>query len=266
MSRVPTVPRRGLLARHRPLAVLLPVSLVVAWTLALGHGDALPAPADNQGILADAFTALALSPAWRMLWWLWLAGALVLLEALGRRYRLADLTIVALGAVLIASPMSFWAFGWASTDGPLIFFGALALWLGSRLADGSGSGWWLVFGALVAGAFGLPAALISVVVLLLLIGTAVVRGAGARLVGFGSLAVLAALVLPLLGIVLGVGAAPGSVPIAPGTTIGILRPLRQIFDAMVETGLNAAATGISLPAARLGADRRRHRRLLPCTP
>jgi len=241
---------RALIAAHRPLAVLLPASLLISWAVVLVHGDALPPPA-NTGLLADVLTALAGSPAWQLVWWLWLAGALVIMEPLARRYGVTDLAIVAIGAVLIVSPVSFWAFGWAGTNGPLIFVGALALWLASRYADGRGSGWWLVLCALLAGVLGVMAMLAFLLALLLLIALAVMRREGGlQRVGFAVLAVLASLVLPVLGAVLGLGAIPGTPPVPGGGPLGALRALSRLFDSIIEVGLHAVATSVTgLPNA-----------------
>jgi len=237
---------RGLVAKHRALAVLLPVSLVVSWTIALTHGDAA-APPPAQGVLAEPLTTLAGSPVWRLAWWLWLAGTLILVEAVARRRGASDHAFLATGSVLIALPATFWAFGWAGTDGPLAFFGALALWLAVRVIDGVGSGWWLALAGLAAGAFGITAVLAFVLVLILIIATPERR----RLLGAGITAVGAALALPVLGALTGIGAPLAvSEPPTGGATLGPLGSAIAALNAMITTGLfTLAQRGIGLPGA-----------------
>ncbi len=241
---------RGLITRHRPIVVLLPISLAFAWTIALVHGPvAVPPP--NQGLLAEVLSSIAESPVLRLVWWLWIAGTLVLIEAIARRYGVGDLVVIAVGAVLVVSPTGFWIAGWAGTDGPLVFVGALAIWLAGRYADGRDSGWWLILCAFAAGAFGITALLAFLVVLLQLIGVAVVRGSDRlRLTGVGALAMIAALVLPLVGALLGLSPATGSAPAVGDGTIGVIGWFRIVLNAMVETGLGTLSEGgIGLPGA-----------------
>ena len=237
---------RVLVGHRRPLVVLLPVSLVVSWTIALVHGPvAVPPPA--LGILAEPLAVLAGSPVWRLLWWLWLAGTLVLIDAVARRYGANEHARLAAGALLIALPVTFWAFGWAGTDGPLAFFGTLALWLAGRVIDGIGSGWSLIVCAAVAGLFGATAMLAFLVVLALLIASR----PSWRMAGLGVGAMATALVLPVLGVLLGLGAPPAtSEPPAGGATLGPLGSAISALNAMVTTGLfTLTQRGIGLPGA-----------------
>jgi len=242
MRRVSSPRWRTWVDRHRPLAILLPASLLVAWPLALLHGGAVVPPA-NQGLLADPLTELAASPAWRVLWSLWLPAALIIVESLGRRFRMSDATILAIGAVLIAAPVSLWAAGWAGTDGPLIFIGVLSLWLACRFADGRGSGWWLVLCGLAAGVLGVAAVLAFLLALILLAGVAAVqRAGGLRLIGVGALAVIASLVLPAIAAALRIGPTSGTPVALEDGSIGALSLLRRLLDAMIVTGLDAVAS------------------------
>lgn len=249
-TRSTSVGWRGLLDRHRSLAVLLPISLVLSWAIALAHGTGAVPPA-NQGLLADVLTTVGGSPAFRLLWWLWLAGALVLVESVARRFGARDLVIVAIGAILVISPVTFWAVGWAGTDGPLLFFGALAVWLATKVADGRASGWWLALAALVAGAFGVATVAVFLLVLIQLIGVAVVRRGGwLPLVGPGAIAVVAAIVLPVVAALAGIGSAPGVPAATGGQTLGPIGTVLGILNAMVDTGLGSLShRGIGLSGA-----------------
>ncbi|HWK20777.1 MAG TPA: hypothetical protein VNR37_08430 [Microbacteriaceae bacterium] len=241
---------RGLVAGHRPLVVLLPLSLALSWTIALAHGTGAVPPA-SQGLLAGPLTAVGGSPALGLLWWLWLAGALVLLESTARRFGARDLVVIAIGAVLAVSPVTFWAVGWAGSDGPLLFFGALAIWLATQVADGRASSWWLVPVALVAGVFGVATAAVFLIVLIQLIGVAVVRGGGWRqLIGAAVVALAASIVLPLIAAVAGIGSIPGTPPETGGQTLGPIGAALGILNAMVDTGLGALShRGVGLAGA-----------------
>lgn len=240
----------GLVRRHRPLAVLLPVSLILSWAIALGHGPAA-VPPSGQGLLAHVLEAIVGSPILRMLWWLWLAGALVLIESLARRFGARDLVILAIGGMLIVSPVTFWAFGWMGVEGPLIFFGALAIWLGSKAADRRASAWWLVLVGLLAGAFGIAAAVVFLLVLLQMISVAVVRRRGwGSLVAPAAVALGVSIVLPAFAAIAGIGAAPGTPAATGGQTLGPVGSLLSILNAMVDIGLGSLSHGgVGLPGA-----------------
>lgn len=152
---------------------------------------------------------------WRMVGWFWLAGALTFIHLIGRRLGLPTPVLFAIGLALVASPIAFWSFGYVSTDGPMLFFGALLLWLAMRFAAGEISGWWLVLAGAAGGAFKVTAALAGGLVLLHLLAVllrerrrTLWRGLGTRrpeapfrrslgLIGFPLLALVASLVVSL---------------------------------------------------------------------
>ncbi|HWL00860.1 MAG TPA: hypothetical protein VNQ52_00650 [Microbacteriaceae bacterium] len=153
---------------------------------------------------------------WRLVGVLWFCAALVVIYVILRRFPVSNAAILAIGMVLIASPLAFWSYGWVSTDGPILFFGAMLLWLAIRYLAGEISGWWTVGVAAVGALFKVTVALPVGLVLLVLVTAFILEarrttwtGIGTRrpdqphrrslgLIGFPVLAGVLAVVVPVV--------------------------------------------------------------------
>lgn len=153
---------------------------------------------------------------WRLVGSFWFVAALVVLYRILRRFAVPSAVILAIGLVLIASPVTLWSYGWVSTDGPILLIGALLLWFAIRYAAGETSGWWIVGVAAAGGLFKVTAALPAGLVVLYL-GTVFViearkaswTGLWTRRPGVPSRRILGLLGFPVLAIALAV-----AVPVA----------------------------------------------------
>lgn len=90
---------------------------------------------------------------WRLVGSLWFAAGLIVTYAIARRFRIAPAAFIVAGLVMTASPSTWWAFTFISTDGPMFFFGALVLLVTIRFSRGEASGWWIVLVAGVGATF-----------------------------------------------------------------------------------------------------------------
>lgn len=81
---------------------------------------------------------------WRLTSPLWLAGTLLIMAALFRRYRVRPLVTITVGLAFIASPFAWWTYTYVSTDAPSAFFGALLLLQATRFTRHETRGWWLL--------------------------------------------------------------------------------------------------------------------------
>lgn len=139
--------------------------------------------------LGDTIAAmLGIDPlyGWRLVGSFWFAGALVVIYLILRRFRASNAVILAVGMIIIASPLTFWSYGWVSTDGPLLLFGALLLWFALRYAAGESSGWWMVGVAALSGLFKVTGALAAGLVLLYLVFVLIFESRRTRWVGLST--------------------------------------------------------------------------------
>ena len=81
---------------------------------------------------------------WRLTSPMWLAGTLLIMVALFRRYHIDPLVTITLGVAFIVSPFAWWTYTYVSTDAPSAFFGALLLLQATRFARHETRGWWLL--------------------------------------------------------------------------------------------------------------------------
>ncbi len=179
--------------------------------------------------------------AWRLVGSLWFAAGIIMISLVARRLGVGRLPFIAGALALTASPLTWWTFTYLSTDAPMLFFGALLLFLVLRFVEGEGSGWWIVAVAPIAAAFKVIAVLaLGLVAILALVvfvvrlrarpieqGSAAAAGrsaapTGARLLIPPVVAVLAGLVVPLLWT--------------------RLAPLWAVSDARVDHGISTQLT------------------------
>jgi hypothetical protein len=81
---------------------------------------------------------------WRLTSPIWLAGTLLIMVALFRRYHIDPLVTITLGVAFIVSPFAWWTYTYVSTDAPSAFFGALLLLQATRFVRHETRGWWLL--------------------------------------------------------------------------------------------------------------------------
>lgn len=84
---------------------------------------------------------------------LWLVPTSLFLFAALRWLRVPAPFGLAVVALFIVSPFSWWTFTYVSTDAPVALVGAVSLWLTLRFLRGRGSLWWLVPVAIIGQAF-----------------------------------------------------------------------------------------------------------------
>jgi hypothetical protein len=104
-------------------------------------------------ILGDpihSLTGIDLVTSWRMTGAFWLAGGMVFLVLLFRRWKIPDQVSLAVGILFIASPFTLWTYSYLSTDAPSFFVGVVLLLLATRFARDEISGWWLLIGGVLA--------------------------------------------------------------------------------------------------------------------
>jgi hypothetical protein len=88
--------------------------------------------------------------AWRLVGALWLAAAVLMMVLTFRRWKIPENVTLVLGAVVIASPYTWLAHTFLSTDAPSLFVGAMLLYVITRIRTSDLSALWLLLAFPVA--------------------------------------------------------------------------------------------------------------------
>ena len=81
---------------------------------------------------------------WRLCSLFWLIPTLWLIYLSGRQFGASNLSLLMVGSLFLGSPFSYWTYSYVNTDAPVVFFGALCVYLYLLWKDDPKRNFWFI--------------------------------------------------------------------------------------------------------------------------